>query len=228
MDAVRARSLHPIRIARRAPLQAVGAVGLRHPLPRRPEAVPPAAATDACRRTRPGVRHDRDSVLTAGSRTRAESDACAPYRRNMTGICGVTLANVTRFRISDAARLLAVSDDSVRRWISQGRLPVVEGPGPQLVEGTDLAALALELGEGAVPESGGPLTPTSARNRFPGIVTAVKKDTVMAQVDVQAGPFRIVSLISAEAVEQLGLDVGVETVATVKATNVVLQTPSSR
>jgi molybdopterin-binding protein len=135
---------------------------------------------------------------------------------------------VTRFRISDAARLLAVSDDSVRRWISQGRLPAVDGHGPQLIEGADLAALALELGSGSAPESGRPLSPTSARNRFPGIVTAVKKDTVMAQVDVQAGPFRIVSLISAEAADQLGLEVGVETVATVKATNVVLQTPGSR
>ena len=114
----------------------------------------------------------------------------------------------------------------MRRWISQGRLAAVDGPGPQLIEGTDLAAFALELGESSSPESAGSLAPTSARNRFAGIVTAVKKDTVMAQVDVQAGPFRIVSLISSEAVEQLGLEVGVATVATVKATNVVLETPT--
>lgn len=122
--------------------------------------------------------------------------------------------------------MLAVSDDTIRRWIALGRLTTVERPGPLLIEGTELAAVALEAGGASTPESSGQFAPTSARNRFPGIVTAVKKDTVMAQVDVQAGPFRVVSLISTEAVEQLGLEVGVATVATVKATNVVLETPA--
>jgi molybdopterin-binding protein len=139
---------------------------------------------------------------------------------------GDTLRYVAQFRISDAARLLAVSDDTVRRWIAQGRLATIEATGPLLIEGTELAAFALELGAGSTPESSGSLTPTSARNRFPGIVTAVKKDLVMAQVDVQAGPFRIVSLISSEAVDELGLEVGAATVAVVKATNVVLERPN--
>jgi len=113
----------------------------------------------------------------------------------------------------------------MRRWVAQGRLATVEGEVPQVVEGTDLAALALELGSASAPESSGEVSRASARNRFPGIVTAVKKDLVMAQVDVQAGPFRVVSLISAEAVDELGLEVGVATVATVKATNVILEAP---
>ncbi|WGW11982.1 TOBE domain-containing protein [Saxibacter everestensis] len=137
---------------------------------------------------------------------------------------------MTRFRISEAARLLAVSDDTVRRWIDQGRLRAADragSSGRQMIDGADLARLALELGESA-PETPGSRTPSTARNHFPGIVTAVKKDSVMAQVDIQAGPFRVVSLISAEAAEELGLEVGVAAVASIKATNVVLDRPGAR
>lgn len=134
--------------------------------------------------------------------------------------CGGVLS-VTQFLVSEAAALLGVSDDTVRRWAEAGRLPLVRGEsGRMVVEGVDLAAVAQQLaGEAA----GGSVT--SARNRLRGIVTRVVKDTVMAQVEIQAGPFRVVSLISREAVDELGLEVGVIAVASVKATNVVVERP---
>jgi molybdopterin-binding protein len=130
----------------------------------------------------------------------------------------------TRFRIGDAAALLGVSDDTVRRWAEAGRLRTVRSPGgPMEVEGADLAALAQELaGEQQLPGVG----QASARNRLRGIVTRVVRDGVMAQVELQAGPFRLVSLMSREAADELGLDVGVLAVASVKATNVVVELPS--
>ncbi len=129
---------------------------------------------------------------------------------------------MSQLRISAAAGLLGVSDDTVRRWIDSGRVDTVHGSTPQLIDGASLARLALELGD-ASPADPGELSPTSARNHFPGVVTRVIKDSVMAQVEVQAGAFRVVSLISAEAVADLGLEVGVVTTATVKATNVILE-----
>ena len=126
------------------------------------------------------------------------------------------------YRIAEAAVLLGVSDDTVRRWIDGGRLPVRrEGGGPALVEGTELARLATQLRE--APEPG--TTPSSARNRLTGIVTRVVRDTVMAQVELQAGPFRLVSLMSREAADELGLEIGVRAVATVKATQVSVDVP---
>jgi molybdopterin-binding protein len=129
---------------------------------------------------------------------------------------------VPTYRIADAAELLGVSDDTVRRWIDSGRLPASrEGGGPAVVDGVDLARLASRLRE--APEPGA--TPSSARNRLTGIVTNVVKDTVMAQVEIQAGPFRVVSLMSREAADELGLEVGVRAVATVKATQVSVDVP---
>ncbi|MCP9957407.1 MULTISPECIES: TOBE domain-containing protein [Streptomyces] len=119
-----------------------------------------------------------------------------------------------------AARLLGVSADTVRRWADAGRLPTRRDEGGRrLVDGRDLAAFAVELaarsGEGAEAPPY-----TSARNAFPGIVTAVRLGDVAAQVEIQAGPHRLVSLLTREAVEELGLEVGVEAVARVKSTNV--------
>lgn len=129
-----------------------------------------------------------------------------------------------QLRISEAATLLGVSDDTVRRWADQGRLPVERSEtGRMQVEGRDLAALAQELA--ADQESG---LHTSARNQLRGIVTKVTQDAVMAQVELQCGPFRVVSLMSAEAVDELGLEPGVVSVASIKATQVVVAIPTER
>jgi molybdopterin-binding protein len=126
------------------------------------------------------------------------------------------------YRIAEAAALLGVSDDTVRRWVESKRLPARrERGGPAVIAGTDLARVATQLRE--APEPG--TTPSSARNRLTGIVTRVVRDTVMAQVEIQAGPFRLVSLMSREAADELGLEIGVRTVATVKATQVSVDVP---
>jgi molybdopterin-binding protein len=130
---------------------------------------------------------------------------------------------VPSYRIAEAAELLGVSDDTVRRWIDSGRLRARRtGAGPAQVDGADLAKLAAELRE---PPDPGTTRSSSARNRLTGIVTRVLRDTVMAQVEIQAGPFRLVSLMSREAADELGLDVGVRAVATVKATQVSVDVP---
>jgi molybdopterin-binding protein len=130
---------------------------------------------------------------------------------------------VPAYRIAEAAGLLGVSDDTVRRWIDSGRLPVSrDGGGPAHVDGADLARLAAQLREAPEP---GTTRCSSARNRLTGIVTRVVRDTVMAQVEIQAGPFRLVSLMSREAADELGLDVGVRAVASVKATQVSVDVP---
>ena len=122
------------------------------------------------------------------------------------------------YRIAEAAQLLGVSDDTVRRWIDGGRLSARrEGGGPAVIDGAALAQVAARLHEAPEP---GTTRHSSARNRLAGIVTRVVRDTVMAQVEIQAGPFRLVSLMSREAADDLGLEVGVRAVATVKATQV--------
>jgi molybdopterin-binding protein len=125
-----------------------------------------------------------------------------------------------QFRISEAATLLGVSDDTLRRWGDQGRLTLTrDAAGRWSVDGRELAELTQSLAD--EPERGG----TSARNRLRGIVTRVVKDGVMAQVDLQAGPFRLVSLMSREAADDLGLDVGVVAVAIVKSTQIIVEVP---
>ncbi len=130
-----------------------------------------------------------------------------------------------RLRISEAATLLGVSDDTVRRWAEQGRLTLHREAGARAtVDGAELATLAREVAAtGAPPDAGRAVR--SARNNLPGIVTRVVRDTVMAQVELQAGPYRLVSLLSREAADELGLEVGSLATASVKATNVVLEVP---
>jgi molybdopterin-binding protein len=133
---------------------------------------------------------------------------------------------VTVLRIADAARLLGVSDDSVRRWVDAGRLAsTADEGGRRVIEGAELARFAAEQSAAAVSLDAGPIVGASARNRFTGIITRVTKDKVMAQVELTAGPFRVVSLMSTEAAEELGLEPGVVAVASVKSTNVVIELP---
>ncbi|MCW2583039.1 MAG: binding domain protein excisionase family [Klenkia sp.] len=127
------------------------------------------------------------------------------------------------YRIAEAAELLGVSDDTVRRWIDSDRLTAHRGgSGPAQVDGTDLARVAAALHEAPEP---GLTRSSSARNRLSGIVTRVVRDTVMAQVEIQCGPYRMVSLMSREAADELGLETGVRAVATVKATQVSVDVP---
>jgi molybdopterin-binding protein len=133
---------------------------------------------------------------------------------------------VPEFRIKQAAALLGVSDDTVRRWIDSGRLPAAPGASGRLVvDGGALAEFARDLAEAAPRSHGERVVAESARNRFTGLVTRVVRDTVMAQVEIQAGPFRVVSLMSREAADDLGLEPGVLAVASVKSTNVVVEIP---
>src|SRR5690606_1743892 len=129
------------------------------------------------------------------------------------------------YRISEAAELLGVSDDTLRRWGEAGRIAVAPGPdGRASVRGTDLARLARELADdpgGAGLRRGA----VSARNRLRGIVTDVRKDAVMAQVELICGPYRVVSLMSTEAADELGLEPGVVAIASVKSTSVVVERP---
>jgi molybdopterin-binding protein len=125
------------------------------------------------------------------------------------------------YRIGQAAALLGVSVDTVRRWADAGRLSTArtEG-GHRLVDGADLARLASGLRDLPEPEA---ITRRSARNRFTGIVTKVTRDRLVAQVEIQAGPFRVVSLLTREAADELALEPGVLAVAAVKATSVVVE-----
>jgi len=130
---------------------------------------------------------------------------------------------MTQVRVSDAADLLGVSTDTVRRLAAGGRLATSrDDAGRTVVDGRSLAEYVRAEGRAAHDPTG---IARSARNRFVGIVTEVVSDPVMSQVEIQAGPHRVVSLVSTESVRELGLEPGVVTVAVVKATNVMLETP---
>jgi molybdopterin-binding protein len=128
---------------------------------------------------------------------------------------------MSEYSVGEAAALLSVSADTVRRWIDNGSLEASRTTnGRRRIEGTTLAQFARSLHEGSDPLV---LSSGSLRNHFTGIVTKVIKDKVMAQVELQAGPFRVVALISREAVEDMGLVPGVMAAAVVKSTNVSIE-----
>jgi molybdopterin-binding protein len=131
---------------------------------------------------------------------------------------------MSEFRIGEAAALLGVSADTVRRWADAGRLAARRtSGGHRLVDGAGLARLAQDRASSSpTPKAA---SAQSSRNRLAGVVTKVTRDTVMAQVEIQSGPHRIVSLLSREAADELGLEPGSRVVAAVKATNVVVEAP---
>ena len=130
---------------------------------------------------------------------------------------------MSRVRIREAADLLGVSDDTVRRWIDSGALAAVkDGSGRTAIEGADLAAFA--RGHARTPSDPTEVD-SSARNRFVGLVTAVTSDRVMSEVQMQCGPFTVVSLMSSRSVAALGLEPGKVAVAVIKATNVIVEKP---
>ncbi|MGN6607990.1 MAG: TOBE domain-containing protein [Jatrophihabitans sp.] len=131
------------------------------------------------------------------------------------------------YRFREAAALLGVSDDSVRRWADQGKLPTsTDEAGVRVVDGADLAAFATSTARATAVA--GPVAGESARNRLVGLVTRVVRDTVMAQVELQCGPFRVVSLMSREAADELQLEPGVTADAAIKSSKVVVEVPESR
>jgi molybdopterin-binding protein len=126
------------------------------------------------------------------------------------------------FTVGQAAELLGVSSDTVRRWMDSGQIAAARSPGGRRqVDGVALARFCAERAPSPSPGS----ADESARNHFSGLVTKVTKDKVMAQVELQAGPFRVVSLMSREAADELKLAPGVLAVASVKSTNVVIKIP---
>ena len=130
-------------------------------------------------------------------------------------------------RIRQAAELLGVSDDTVRRWIDDGSLTAaLDSAGRKVVDGAQLAAFASAHAASAPPDPTG--IGSSARNRFAGLVTNVISDTVMSQVEMQCGPFTVVSLMSTQAVRELQLQPGSIAVAVVKATTVIVETPKGQ
>ena len=129
-------------------------------------------------------------------------------------------------RVGQAAEMLGVSVETLRRWETDGRLSMTRSAGGQrLVRISDVSRLIEQRRHASTYR---PIVAQSARNRFAGIVTRVEKDRVAAVVEVLAGPHRLVSLMTAEAVDELGLSVGDEAVCVVKATNVIVEVPSSR
>lgn len=133
------------------------------------------------------------------------------------------MTDVPKIRIRDAAAFLSVSDDTVRRWIESGALEAeTDASHRKVVDGYTLAKFAQSQ---AAPMPDPSTVGRSARNRFVGLVTDIITDTVMAQVELQCGPFRVVSLMSSEAVRELGLELGSVAVAVVKSTTVIIETP---
>jgi len=135
-------------------------------------------------------------------------------------------AGATRLRVGQAAEMLGVSVETLRRWEADGRLRMARSDGGQrMVDVEEVTRLLEERRRSAVDR---PIVAQSARNRFAGIVTRIEKDRVAAVVEVIAGPHRMVSLMTAEAVDEMGLKVGDEAVCVVKATNVIVEVPARR
>ena len=161
------------------------------------------------------------SLVAQSEMIRYSIRICGPLRLSIASST-VMLSSMPEYRIKEAAVLLGVSDDTLRRWIDAGRIQVSsDAAGRQTVAGVDLARLAQEVAQ--IPGDDASAHAHSARNRFTGLVTRVVRDRVMAQVEIQAGPYRVVSLISREAADELGLEPGVLAVAAVKATNVTIE-----
>lgn len=137
--------------------------------------------------------------------------------------CCSRLTGMPQMRIRDAAGFLGVSDDTVRRWIEIGSLASTnDASGRKVIDGYELAMFA----RGQSTTAPNPLgVASSARNRFVGLVTDIRVDAVMAQVELQCGPFRVVSLMSSDAVRELKLVLGSVAVAVVKSTTVIVETP---
>jgi molybdopterin-binding protein len=129
-------------------------------------------------------------------------------------------------RIGRAAEMLGVTIDTVRRWADEGKIESIRSPGGQrLIPIDDVTRV---IGERRRAATDRPIVAQSARNRFAGVVTRIEKDKVAAVVEILAGPHRIVSLMTAEAVDELGLRIGHEAIAVVKSTNVIIEIPSTR
>ncbi|PUB27587.1 molybdopterin-binding protein [Promicromonospora sp. AC04] len=139
-----------------------------------------------------------------------------------TRVLTTKINSVPQMRIRDAAAYLGVSDDTVRRWISRGLLTESsDESGRKVVDGYEVAQVARQQATLPGPPKG---MASSARNRFVGLVTDIQVDAVMAQVELQCGPFRVVSLMSSEAVRDLGLELGSVAVAVIKSTTVIVET----
>jgi molybdopterin-binding protein len=131
-----------------------------------------------------------------------------------------------RIRVGQAAEMLGVTVETLRRWEAQGRLAMERSSGRQrLVSIVEVTRLLAERRRSGLER---PIVAGSARNRFPGVVTRIERDRVAAVVEIVAGPHRVVSLMTAEAVDELGLAVGDEAIGVVKATNVIVEVPSAR
>jgi molybdopterin-binding protein len=137
---------------------------------------------------------------------------------------GVTRS--TSIRVGQAAEMLQVSVETLRRWESEGRLRMERSAGGQRI--VPIGEVTRLLAERRAQATDRPIVSGSARNRFPGIVTRIEKDRVAAVVEVIAGPHRMVSLMTAEAVDEMSLKVGDEAVCVVKATNVIVEVPARR
>jgi molybdopterin-binding protein len=132
----------------------------------------------------------------------------------------------SRVRVGQAAEMLGVSIETLRRWETDGRVRMERSPGGQRV--IDMAEVSRLLDERRQVQNDRPIVAQSARNRFSGVVTRIERDRVAAVVEVIAGPHRLVSLMTAEAIDDLDLKVGDEAVCVVKATNVIVEIPSDR
>jgi molybdopterin-binding protein len=133
---------------------------------------------------------------------------------------------LVKIRVGQAAEMLGVSVETLRRWEAEGRLRMDRSDGGQRL--VDVDEVTRLLAERRRESENRPIVAQSARNRFPGIVTRIERDRVAAVVEVQAGPHRLVSLHTAEAIDDLELEVGMEVICVVKATNVIVERPAAR